>query len=263
MEQIESCQYLSSKVKPLRNPNLSPNGIPEAVTAGLALLASNTDNTAQNAGNVQRTLSNIPAEDLKRMILSMMEDKRNEKGMKASGRKSHNIRFNEKSSSTSTHVKLGTRTKEKSTTKSRSQMMGSMSQKLKIEKAEASCLPELLPVIAEWGVALDEIHFRKKIGSGSAGTTYLARWRREEVAVKVATATPLGILSWNMEIRALQKLHHPNIIRMMGCIYTETPFAMSLILVRSFLAFYFMRSHTDLSTIHLLYLTKHALSFDS
>lgn len=96
--------------------------------------------------------------------------------------------------------------------------------------AEASCLPELLPVIAEWQVDLDEITFRKKIGSGAAGTTYLAKWRREEVAVKVATATSLGILGWNMELRVLQRLHHPNIIRMMGCIYTETPFAMSLIL---------------------------------
>lgn len=118
---------------------------------------------------------------------------------------------------------------DRSTSKSVSELKRSRSQ-AREEKPEIICLPELLPVVAEWNVDLNEIAFRKKIGTGSAGTTYLAKWRREEVAVKVATATALGIQSWNMELRALQKLHHPNIIRMMGCMYTETPFAMSLIL---------------------------------
>ena len=100
-----------------------------------------------------------------------------------------------------------------------------------IDEEDASLPLHLVPVVNEWQVDLDELKFKKRIGDGGAGTTYLSKWRREDVAVKVAAATSLGMFGWKKELEFLKNLHHPNVVRMLGCVYSETPFAMILVLV--------------------------------
>lgn len=75
----------------------------------------------------------------------------------------------------------------------------------------------------EWEVNLYEVKFTKRIGRGGAGTTYLGKWRGQDVAIKVAAMTELGIEGWNAEVQSLQKLHHTNIIRLLGSICNPPP----------------------------------------
>ena len=56
------------------------------------------------------------------------------------------------------------------------------------------------PVPSEWDINLYEIHFQKRIGRGTAGTTYLAKWSGQEVAVKVAAVLlNLWVLIFNFD----------------------------------------------------------------
>ena len=75
----------------------------------------------------------------------------------------------------------------------------------------------------EWEVNIQEVKFQKRIGRGGAGTTYLGTWRGQEVAIKVAAMTDLGIDGWNAEVQSLQQLHHTNIIRLLGSIRNPPP----------------------------------------
>ena len=86
------------------------------------------------------------------------------------------------------------------------------------------------PVPSEWDIGLYEIHFHKRIGRGTAGTTYLAKWSGQEVAVKVAAVTEMGLDGWKTEVKSLRKLHHPNIIRLLGSVYNESPLTYCLVL---------------------------------
>mmetsp|Transcript_3646 Transcript_3646/g.6119 ORF Transcript_3646/g.6119 Transcript_3646/m.6119 type:complete len:808 (+) Transcript_3646:32-2455(+) len=86
------------------------------------------------------------------------------------------------------------------------------------------------PLPSEWDINLYEIHFQRRIGRGTAGTTYLAKWSGQEVAVKVAAITSMGLDGWKTEVKSLRKLHHPNIIRLMGSVYNETPLTYCLVL---------------------------------
>jgi len=75
----------------------------------------------------------------------------------------------------------------------------------------------------EWEVNLDEVVFQKRVGRGGAGTTYLGNWRGQDVAIKVAAMTEIGVDGWTAEVQSLQLLHHNNIIRLMGSIYNPPP----------------------------------------
>ncbi|GAX13150.1 mitogen-activated protein kinase kinase kinase 9 [Fistulifera solaris] len=86
------------------------------------------------------------------------------------------------------------------------------------------------PASKEWEINLYEVHFKKRIGQGAAGTTYLARWSGLDVAVKVASITEMGLDGWRKEVQALQKLHHPNIIRLLGSVYHPSPLTFCLVL---------------------------------
>lgn len=83
---------------------------------------------------------------------------------------------------------------------------------------------------SEWDISLYEIQFQKRIGRGTAGTTYLATWSGQEVAVKVAATTEMGLEGWTTETASLQRLHHPNIIRLLGSIYNPSPLTYCLVL---------------------------------
>ena len=83
---------------------------------------------------------------------------------------------------------------------------------------------------SEWDISLYEIQFQKRIGRGTAGTTYLATWSGQEVAVKVAATTEMELEGWTTETASLQRLHHPNIIRLLGSIYNPSPLTYCLVL---------------------------------
>ena len=82
----------------------------------------------------------------------------------------------------------------------------------------------------EWQIKLDELQFRKRIGRGNAGTTYLAKWSGQTVAVKVAALSEMGLDGWKAEVDTLQRLHHPNVIRLLGSVYNENPLTYCLVL---------------------------------
>jgi serine/threonine protein kinase len=85
-------------------------------------------------------------------------------------------------------------------------------------------------MLQEWEIDLYEIEFRKRIGRGVGGTTYLAKWSGQDVAVKVAAITDLGVEGWHTEVNSLQRLHHPNVIRLLGSIYNPSPQTYGLVL---------------------------------
>ena len=89
---------------------------------------------------------------------------------------------------------------------------------------------ESTSVPREWEIDLYEIQFLRHIGRGTAGTTYLGKWRGQQVAVKVATISEMGLEGWKTEISSLRKLHHSNIIRLLGSVYHESPLTYCLVL---------------------------------
>ena len=86
----------------------------------------------------------------------------------------------------------------------------------------------------DWLIDIYQVSFVKRIGQGSAGTTYIGKWQNQPVALKVAAMTDTGIEGWGTEIRSLQRLHHPNIIRFYGAIYHDHPCTHCLVLVSIF-----------------------------
>jgi len=83
---------------------------------------------------------------------------------------------------------------------------------------------------SDWDIDPYEIEFRKRIGRGVAGTTYLATWSGQPVAVKIAAITDLGIGGWKTECESLRRLHHPNVVRMLGSIFNPNPRTFGLVL---------------------------------
>ena len=67
----------------------------------------------------------------------------------------------------------------------------------------------------------------KRVGSGSAGATYLATFEGSTVAVKIATGSG-GIEDWKREVQALSHLQHPRIIRCIGIIAATPSFGLVL-----------------------------------
>lgn len=86
------------------------------------------------------------------------------------------------------------------------------------------------PQNKEWEIDLYNVKFLKRIGQGSAGTTYLGEWEGSRIAVKVAAINEMGLAGWRTEAKALQKLHHPNIIRLLGAVYHPDPVTFCLVL---------------------------------
>ena len=82
----------------------------------------------------------------------------------------------------------------------------------------------------EWEIGIYEIKFQRRIGQGASGTTYRGTWSGQSVAVKVASITEFGLDGWRTEVSALQRLHHPNVIRLLGSVYHENPLTFCLVL---------------------------------
>ena len=81
---------------------------------------------------------------------------------------------------------------------------------------------------SEWVIGLQEVTFQRKIGAGSAGTTYAAEWRGAQVAVKVAGYTGDSMEGWRAEVDALTKLRHPNIVQYLGCVISPPTYCLVL-----------------------------------
>jgi len=86
------------------------------------------------------------------------------------------------------------------------------------------------PELEEWEISLYEVEFHKRIGRGSAGTTYLGKYANQDVAVKVAATSEMGLEGWTAELKSLKKMHHTNIIRFLGAIYNPSPLTYCLVL---------------------------------
>ena len=96
----------------------------------------------------------------------------------------------------------------------------------KEEKTESKILLETTSEVVakqKWEVNLHEVKFEKCIARGGAGTTYMGSWRGQDVAIKVAAMTEMGIDGWNAEVESLQQLNHTNIIRLLGSISSPPP----------------------------------------
>jgi len=80
----------------------------------------------------------------------------------------------------------------------------------------------------EWVIGLQEVQFQRKIGAGSAGTTYAAEWRGAQVAVKVAGYSGASMDGWRAEVDALTRLRHPNIVQYLGCVISPPTYCLVL-----------------------------------
>lgn len=77
----------------------------------------------------------------------------------------------------------------------------------------------------DWEIPSNEIKILRKIGEGSFGEVYLARWRETMVVTKVMHEN-LGEKHKTLvlkEFDAMTKLHHPNVVQLFG--YINDPFA--------------------------------------
>lgn len=86
------------------------------------------------------------------------------------------------------------------------------------------------PALEEWEINLYEVEFHKRLGKGSAGTTYLCKYANQDVAVKVGAHTEMGLQGWTAELTSLKKMRHTNIIRFLGAIYNKSPLTYCLVL---------------------------------
>ena len=76
----------------------------------------------------------------------------------------------------------------------------------------------------EWEVERNDIEIKQKMGFGSFGVVYEASWRKTPIAVKILDlAKDIDVSEFRTELIALTKLHHPNILQLMGACTIEKP----------------------------------------
>ena len=92
----------------------------------------------------------------------------------------------------------------------------------------SSMVDTSIGAMGDWMIALHEVSFQRKIGAGSAGTTYMAEWRGCNVAVKVAGYTGASMEGWRAEVDALTRLRHPNIVQYLGCVVSPPTYCLVL-----------------------------------
>ena len=80
----------------------------------------------------------------------------------------------------------------------------------------------------EWRVPLSELAFVCQIGHGSTGTCYRAQWRGSSTSVAVKVAHSGSEAAWLSEMSTLCKLHHPNVVQLLGAVLSPPTFCLVL-----------------------------------
>lgn len=80
----------------------------------------------------------------------------------------------------------------------------------------------------EWEIGMEELNLQKKIGHGSFGCVRLATWRGTEVAAKVLYDKSIDLHEFYTEMIILTRLHHPNILQVLGCSTAQVPYVLVL-----------------------------------
>lgn len=69
------------------------------------------------------------------------------------------------------------------------------------------------PIDLDWRIPMADVVFKRRVGIGASGTTYLADWKGVPVAVKVAGSGAARLAEWRAEATSLMRLRHPNVIQ--------------------------------------------------
>lgn len=77
----------------------------------------------------------------------------------------------------------------------------------------------------DWSIPASDLQGEAvELGKGAFGTVFLRQWRRTEVAVKViAVPTASATSLFRREFEVMTRMHHPNIVQLLG--YVDTPFS--------------------------------------
>ena len=99
------------------------------------------------------------------------------------------------------------------------------------EQLERRSSRALIRAAGSWSISINDLIFGKKIGTGSFGKVYKAKWHGTNVAVKktLGVSTHATVKEFAAEIRLMRDLRHPNIVLFLGavvdapsmCIVTE------------------------------------------
>lgn len=73
-----------------------------------------------------------------------------------------------------------------------------------------------LSLNGEWEVNANELSFGQHIGQGSFGIVRKAIWRGTDVALKIIKDHTIDLTQFSLEMTILSKLHHPNILQVLG-----------------------------------------------
>lgn len=85
-----------------------------------------------------------------------------------------------------------------------------------------------LSVKGEWEISFDEMHVQEEIGTGTYSTVRYGTWRGTPVALKLIKDDDVNITELYKEMYILSKLHHPNILQIIGCSAKEPPLCLVL-----------------------------------
>ena len=99
------------------------------------------------------------------------------------------------------------------------------------EQLERRSSRALIKAAGSWSISINDLIFGRKIGTGSFGKVYKAKWHGTNVAVKKTHDVPTHatVKEFAAEIRLMRDLRHPNIVLFLGavvdapsmCIVTE------------------------------------------
>ena len=74
-------------------------------------------------------------------------------------------------------------------------------------------------------ISPDELHFYDQLGKGTFGSVMRAKWRGTPVAAKMITIEKDNtIVELCTELDVLSRLHHPNVVQLLGCCTQQSPF---------------------------------------
>lgn len=76
----------------------------------------------------------------------------------------------------------------------------------------------------EWEIPKDELVILERIGRGSFGVVKKGTWRGTDVAVKILMDGTVDHDEFVMEMDILSRLHHPNVLQLLGSSTASTPF---------------------------------------